>query len=197
MLSGILKGERATEVNIAIMRAFVQFRRAAGINADLATKLGQLEEKFDDLKLEYVQQSKVFLQAIQSLTTVDHSQWATRLPADSSSSETALPSTLKERAFDCALQLNVQAIQRAVAKYYGLQVQDLKTTRRIGKIALARQIGMYLTREKTGMGFREIGVYFGGKDHTTVLHACRKIKAGIEKSTNIHIAVESVKSLLS
>lgn len=90
----------------------------------------------------------------------------------------------------------IEAIQNAVAKHYHLKVQDLKTVTRARAVALPRQIAMYLIRKYTGIGLKEIGHYFGGKDHTTILHACSKIESGIEGDIQIREAVESIQNLL-
>ena len=72
--------------------------------------------------------------------------------------------------------ITVDFIQRCVAEAYGVSLQDLKLKRRNKNIVLPRQIAMYLSRELTDLSFPEIGDYFGGKDHTTVLHSYNKIK---------------------
>ena len=76
--------------------------------------------------------------------------------------------------------LTVDSIQNAVARHYQIRVQDLKSSTRARSIALPRQIAMYLIRKHTGAGFKEIGLYFGGKDHTTILHAYSKIESRLE-----------------
>ncbi len=73
--------------------------------------------------------------------------------------------------------ITVDFIQRCVAEEFGISLQDLKTKRRNKNIVVPRQIAMYLSREFTEMSLPEIGSFFGGKDHTTVLHSCKKIKA--------------------
>ncbi len=90
----------------------------------------------------------------------------------------------------------LESIQQAVAKYFHLKVQDLKSSSRAQTIALPRQIAMYLIRKYTGMGFKEIGQYFGGKDHTTILYACDKIERGIETKAELREQVEAIQNLL-
>jgi chromosomal replication initiator protein len=92
--------------------------------------------------------------------------------------------------------LTIESIQNAVAKHYHLKVQDFKSTSRIRSVSLPRQIAMYLIRKYTGIGLKEIGYYFGGKDHTTILHACSKIESGLETDPVIRDAVESIQNLL-
>jgi chromosomal replication initiator protein len=90
----------------------------------------------------------------------------------------------------------VEAILNAVAKHFRLKAQDFKSTSRTRAVAVPRQIGMYLIRKYTGIGFKEIGVYFGGKDHTTIMHACNKIEKGMETDRSIREAVEAIQNLL-
>ena len=77
--------------------------------------------------------------------------------------------------------ISVESIQKAVADFYKIKVADMYSSKRPKKIAEPRQIAMYLTKELTQKSLPEIGTYFGGRDHTTVLHACRKIA---ERKTN-------------
>lgn len=75
-----------------------------------------------------------------------------------------------------ARQVSVDNIQRCVADYFKIRVQDLLSRRRSRSVARPRQIAMSLTKELTTLSYPEIGDAFGGRDHTTVLHACRKVK---------------------
>jgi len=76
-------------------------------------------------------------------------------------------------------------IQRTVAEYYRIRVSDLLSKRRTRSIARPRQVAMALSKELTNHSLPEIGDAFGGRDHTTVLHACRKIKSLREESHEI------------
>jgi chromosomal replication initiator protein len=78
--------------------------------------------------------------------------------------------------------ITVDFIQRCVAEEFGVSLADIKTRRRNKTIVLPRQVAMYLSRELTDLSLPEIGIYFGGKDHTTVLHSYNKIKEGIYKN---------------
>ena len=72
--------------------------------------------------------------------------------------------------------ITVDFIQRCVAEEFGISLPELKTKRRNKTIVLPRQVAMYLSRELTDFSLPEIGGFFGGKDHTTVLHSYNKIK---------------------
>jgi chromosomal replication initiator protein len=72
-------------------------------------------------------------------------------------------------------QVTIEAIQRTTAEYYKIKISDLLSKRRSRTIARPRQMAMYLAKVNTNHSLPEIGEAFGGRDHTTVLHACRKI----------------------
>jgi chromosomal replication initiator protein len=88
--------------------------------------------------------------------------------------------------------ITVDFIQRCVAEEFGLSLHDLKTRRRSKNIVLPRQVSMYLSRELTDLSLPEIGEFFGGKDHTTVLHSFNKIKEEIKKDEELKNKVERI-----
>ena len=89
--------------------------------------------------------------------------------------------------------VSIDNIQRVVAEYYKIKVSDLHSKRRSRSVARPRQVAMYLAKDLTNHSLPEIGDVFGGRDHTTVLHACRKIKELLESNADI---AEDVKNLL-
>lgn len=84
--------------------------------------------------------------------------------------------TLRDLLTVHAQAITITNIQKVVAEYYQLRVADLLSKRRSISVARPRQVAMSLAKELTGHSLPEIGDAFGGRDHTTVLHACRKIK---------------------
>jgi chromosomal replication initiator protein len=88
--------------------------------------------------------------------------------------------------------VTAENIQRTVADYYKLKLSDLLSKRRSRSVARPRQMAMYLAKQLTTRSLPEIGEAFGGRDHTTVLHACRTIKALQESS---HDIAEDIKIL--
>ena len=86
-----------------------------------------------------------------------------------------------------------EGILKAVAEYFGVSEADILSQRRNREIAQARQVAMYLTREQTQLSTTRIGDMFGGRDHTTVMHACDKICELIEKDDEIRRAVQHLK----
>ena len=87
----------------------------------------------------------------------------------------------------------IDKIQTEVGNFYGVSVKEMKGSRRLQNIVLARQVAMYLAREMTDNSLPKIGKEFGGKDHTTVIHAHAKIKSLIEDDDNLRLEIESIK----
>lgn len=83
---------------------------------------------------------------------------------------------LKDLIHDDEKALTVEYVQKTVCEYFGLKVQDIKAKRRTRDIAFPRQVAMYLSKMLTGSSLNEIGKNFGGKDHSTVIHACKLIE---------------------
>ena len=82
-------------------------------------------------------------------------------------------------------QVSIDNIQRVVAEYYKIKISDLLSKRRSRSVARPRQVAMSIAKELTNHSLPEIGDAFGGRDHTTVLHACRKIKQLRETDADI------------
>lgn len=92
--------------------------------------------------------------------------------------------------------LQISKIQEVVANYFQTSVPDLKGKKRVRQIVIPRQIAMYLSRELTDASLPKIGQEFGGKDHTTVMHACDKIARQIKTDTEIKSAVSDLRQML-
>jgi chromosomal replication initiator protein len=90
-------------------------------------------------------------------------------------------------------QVSMDNIQRTAAEYYKIKIADMMSRRRSRSVARPRQMAMALSKELTNHSLPEIGDSFGGRDHTTVLHACRKIKELRETNSDIR---EDYKNLL-
>ncbi|AGX86140.1 chromosomal replication initiator protein [Candidatus Symbiobacter mobilis CR] len=94
-------------------------------------------------------------------------------------------------------QISVEYIQKTVADYYKIKVADMYSKKRPANIARPRQIAMYLSKELTQKSLPEIGEIFGGRDHTTVLHAVRKVSAerqtSAELNQQLHVLEQTLK----
>lgn len=94
-------------------------------------------------------------------------------------------------------QIGIENIQKTVADYYKIRVSDLHSKKRTRSIARPRQLAMALAKELTNHSLPEIGDAFGGRDHTTVLHACRKIEELRESSRDIREDYNNLLRLLT
>ena len=83
-------------------------------------------------------------------------------------------------------QISVEKKKKTVADFYKIKVADMYSKKRPASIARPRQIAMYLAKELTQKSLPEIGELFGGRDHTTVLHACRKIAGDRSKDSELN-----------
>ena len=82
-------------------------------------------------------------------------------------------------------QVSIDNIQKTVADYYKIKVGEMYSKKRMRSLARPRQVAMALAKELTPMSLPDIGEAFGGRDHTTVLHACRKIQELVESDSDI------------
>ena len=80
---------------------------------------------------------------------------------------------------------DVGRIQKLVSDYFKISIEDLKSKKRNADIAFPRQIAMYLCRKHTDESFPKIGMEFGGKDHSTVMHSCEKIEQEIKNNKRL------------
>ena len=86
----------------------------------------------------------------------------------------------------------IDQVQQIVSQHYNISIEDLKSKKRIANIALARQIAMYLCRVVLEESLPKIGIEFGGKNHTTVMHSVDKIKKEIAKNKNFEIEINKL-----
>ncbi|MCK6501981.1 chromosomal replication initiator protein DnaA [Myxococcota bacterium] len=92
--------------------------------------------------------------------------------------------------------LNADEIIQTVSSFYGLKVGDVKGTRRLKQVVRPRHVAMYLVRTHTELSFPDIGRVFGGRDHATVQHACKKIRALLGKDADLRNTVETIERML-
>ena len=88
---------------------------------------------------------------------------------------------------------DVHRIQKIVAEYFQISVEDIRSKKRSANIAFPRQIAMYLCRAMTSESFPKIGIEFGGKDHSTVMHSVEKIEKEIRENKDLANIIEKLK----
>lgn len=99
---------------------------------------------------------------------------------------------LKEIFSSKPKQLNIPLIKEVIAKRYNIRLEDIDSKKRTRAIAFPRQIAMYITRELTDLSLPKIGEEFGGRDHTTVMHAHDKISNDIQSDANLKETIETI-----
>lgn len=169
---------------------------------DLETRIAILRKKADSERLEIPDDSLSYIAGhidsnirelegalvrVQAFATMNGSDISTSLAAD------ALK-TLKPVGKPS--ELSILAIQEAVCAYYHISLKDLKGKKRMKAIVVPRQISMYLSRELTDNSLPKIGAEFGGKDHTTVIHAHEKIQQLITTDATIQKEISELKNKL-
>ncbi|OTN88775.1 chromosomal replication initiator protein DnaA [Enterococcus sp. 7E2_DIV0204] len=168
------------ETRIAILRKKADAERLEIPDDTLSYIAGQIDSNIRELEGALVR--------VQAFATINGEDITTSLAAD------ALKSL---KSVGSQNHLSILQIQEEVAKYYHIQLKDLKGKKRVKSIVVPRQISMYLSREMTDNSLPKIGAEFGGKDHTTVIHAHEKIQQLMEKDPTIQKEVGEIKNLLN
>jgi hypothetical protein len=91
------------------------------------------------------------------------------------------------------IDISCESVKKAVCKKYNIKISDIESKKRNREFSYPRQIAMYLCRELTDLSLPKIGESFGGRDHTTVLHACDKIKSQIKIDPSLSEDIKNLK----
>ncbi len=164
--------------------------------AILRTKAASLKFNLPDPILNFIAQniSKNIRRLEGALIKVASYSALTSKPLDLTTTEMLLQDVLMEQAQNI---LTIETIQKRVADHYQIRHSDMTSKRRPNNIAIPRQIAMYLTRTLTKHSLQEIGDAFGGRDHGTVIHACKAVDNMMEQDTSTRGSVDFLKSQLS
>ena len=103
---------------------------------------------------------------------------------------------INEFKYESEKVISCDFIKETVAKYFSIDKEDLSGNKRSNEIAFPRQIAMYLCREIANMSYPQIGSDFGGRDHSTVMHGCKKIEKEMKEKNNTKLIVDSVKNII-
>lgn len=101
-------------------------------------------------------------------------------------------SVLKDLLPDENRPITIELIQKTVSETLGIKLQDIRSKKRTKEIANARKLAMYVTKKLTNLSLTEIGNAFGGKDHATVIYACKQIEKEQEKDENLKRLIDSI-----
>ena len=100
---------------------------------------------------------------------------------------------MKNIVKDIETEVSIEYIQKSCSEYYGIKVEELKAKTRKKEIVIARQVAMYFSKEFTNHSLKSIGYHFGGRDHSTVIHAVQSVNDLMETDTNFRNAIQEQK----
>lgn len=89
-------------------------------------------------------------------------------------------------------EINIEIIQKYVAGFYNIKINDLRSQRKLKNLSFPRQVAMYIARTSLKASFPEIGLKFGGKDHSTVIYACKKIEEELKTNSSLRNTIEAI-----
>jgi chromosomal replication initiator protein len=92
--------------------------------------------------------------------------------------------------------VGIDYIQKTVSEYFHLSADDLKAKTRKKEIVIARQVAMYFSKEYTNHSLKSIGYHFGGRDHSTVIHAVQAVNDMIDVNANFRVSIDDLKEKL-
>ena len=166
------------ETRLAILRKKAQDEKIAVDDSILANIATKIESNIRELEGVF---NKIIARA--SLT---HSPITIELTEN----------TINEFKAESEKVLSSDYVKEIVSKYFSVDKNDLSSNKRSNEIAFPRQIAMYLCRDVANMSYPKIGEDFGNRDHSTVMHACKKIENEIKEKNNTRLIVESVKNII-
>jgi chromosomal replication initiator protein len=203
----VLSSDRPV-TEIATLEARLVSRFQWGLSADIQspdfeTRVAILRTKAATLKIELPQPvlefmaqhiSKNIRRLEGALIKISSYAALTGKPLDLPTAEHLLKDVLMEEAQN---RLNIEGIQKRVADHYQIRHSDMTSKRRPNAIAFPRQIAMYLSRQLTRHSLQEIGEAFGGRDHGTVIHACKTVENMMEQDDSVRGSVDFLKAQLA
>lgn len=162
---------------------------------DIETKMAILDKKCEIEGMNLPGEVSFFLANKIKTNIRDLEACMIRLGAHSSLSGKAITvemakDVLKDLIHDEEFPLSIESIQKTVCDYFGIKIQDIKAKKRTRDIALPRQIAMSLSKILTETSLAEIGKHFGGKDHSTVIHACKQVEERRKKDEDFNRKIE-------
>ncbi|MGE4542671.1 MAG: chromosomal replication initiator protein DnaA [Pedobacter sp.] len=185
------------------LRSRFEWGLIADIQApDLETKQAILKMKAEHNGIDLPQEVAFFLASSVSSNIRELEGYLVRIGAYASLTSTPISlsmaqEVLKDILVEKRRELTVEEIQKIVANQYSLKVSDLKSAKRLKALVLPRQIAMYLSRQLTSCSYPEIGERFGGKDHSTIIHAIKKIEKAMDEDYQLRSIISNLKKDLT
>ena len=162
---------------------------------DMETRVAILQKKAEGEGIPLPHEVAIFLATHISSNVRELEGSLTRLGAFASLTKAEISIELVKEVLHNTLksahrEVTVESIQKTICDYFNIRLGDLKSKRRTKNIALPRQVAMYLCRKYTAMSFPVIGDQFGGRDHSTVIHASKTIERRMKEDANMQATME-------
>lgn len=178
------------------LRSRFEWGLIADIQApDVETKLAILEMKADQNGINIPEDVAFFLANSITSNVRELEGYLVRIGAYASLTSTPISldlakDVLKDILVEQNKQISIESIQKIVANHFNIKIAELKSSKRLKTLVLPRQIAMYISRKMTSASFPEIGNKFGGKDHSTIIHAMKKIEQKMEEDVQLKTTIE-------
>jgi chromosomal replication initiator protein len=168
---------------------------------DVETKIAILKKKSEITKIRLPDDVTYFLASSDTKNIRELEGMLIRLGAFSSLQNIPITldmarESLKDILGDRRKDITVELIQKATADHFGLKVADLKSDKRLKNLVQARQIAIWICRDMTKASYPDIGMRFGGKDHSTVIYAAKKIDKAIKEDIKTSRIIDEIKNIL-
>jgi len=169
---------------------------------DVETKLAILKMKAEQNSIKLPEEVSSFLANSVCSNVRELEGYLIRIGAYASLTSTQVSiemarDVLKDILVERNKELTVEEILKRVSSHFNIKISDIKSPKRLKAVVLPRQIAMYLSRQLTSSSYPEIGDRFGGKDHSTIIHAIRKIEKLIEEDFQLSSTIENLKKELT
>ena len=169
---------------------------------DVETKQAILKMKAEQNKIYLPEEVALFLANASSNNVRELEGYLVRLGAYASLTSTPINletarKVLKDILVERSRELSIEDIIKKVSSHFNIKVTDLKSPKRLKAVVLPRQVAMYLARQLTSSSYPEIGERFGGKDHSTIIHAIRKVERMMEENYQLRQTVETLRQSLT
>lgn len=168
---------------------------------DFETKQAILNMKADQNRINLPEDVAYFLSTTVTSNVRELEGYLIRIGAYASLTSTPITldmakEVLKDILVEQNKEITVEAIQKMVANHFHIKTSEIKSSKRLKNLVLPRQIAMYISRKTTSCSYPEIGSKFGGKDHSTIIHAIKKIDKKMEEDIQLKATIEKLMSNL-
>ena len=169
---------------------------------DMETRVAILEKKAEAEGVQLPHEVAIFLASSIDSNVRELEGSLTRLGAFASLTKSIITIDLAKEVLHNTLkgsqkEVTVESIQKTICEFFNIKIADLKAKRRTKNVALPRQVAMYLCRKYTETSFPAIGYKFGGRDHSTVIHASKAIEKRLKDDASIQTTIEKIERNLN